>query len=119
MEKAGSSRDLADPNYCQMKDSRISLRREQRREAARRRDRKMEEMRNAVNDSKTFLGSLRRRGKVLVSKRTISLQVGRCVKPNEKYARDGHHIFRSWHCHWKMRNSIQNTRTLWTRMWSV
>ena len=52
--KAGSQRDLDNDHYSRMKEAKRCLRSEQRREAAKRRDEKIETIMNAENDSKTF-----------------------------------------------------------------
>ena len=53
-KKAGASRDSIDANYTRMREAKRCLRREQRREAARRRGQKIESIMTAENDSKTF-----------------------------------------------------------------
>ena len=54
MEKVGSPKDAMDPYVCQMKAAKQCLRKEQRREAARIRTQKVENIMNAENNSNTF-----------------------------------------------------------------
>ena len=53
-KKAGSPQNRENDHFMRMKEARRCLRSEQRREAARRRDTKIESIMNAENDSKTF-----------------------------------------------------------------
>ena len=53
-KKVGSPKDAMDPYVCQMKAAKQCLRKEQRREAARIRTQKVENIMNAENNSKTF-----------------------------------------------------------------
>ena len=53
-KKAGASRDPTAANYTRMREAKRCLRREQRREAARGRDQKIESIMIAENDPKTF-----------------------------------------------------------------
>ena len=52
--KAGSPVDHTDPYVCQMKEAKRSLRKEQRRESAKIRTQKIENIMNTENDSRTF-----------------------------------------------------------------
>ena len=54
MEKAGASRNPTDPDFIRMRKANKCIRKEQRREAARRRDQQVESIMSAENDPKTF-----------------------------------------------------------------
>ena len=94
--KAGSPVDHADPYVCQMKEAKRSLRKEQRRESAKIRTQKIENIMNTEKDSRTFFKLIKDQ-RISSNTQTETLIVeNQICDTDQKYPRDGRNTFRLW-----------------------
>ncbi|MEW8545672.1 MAG: reverse transcriptase family protein [Candidatus Thiodiazotropha sp.] len=92
--KAGSPRDLNNPYLTRMKEAKKCLRREQRREAASRRDEKIETIMNAEDDSRTFYGLVK-------AQRKSASSVTDCIIVEGKTCDTSQEICQGWATHFQ------------------
>ena len=71
-KKAGASRNPTDPDFIRMRKANKCIRKEQRREAGRRRDQQVESIMSAENDPKTFFRLVKNQRKQPASRRISS-----------------------------------------------
>ena len=93
-KKDGSPSDLLTASVQRMRDAKKGLRREQRREAARRRDAKIEAIMSAGNDSKAFFGLIKSQRK------TVSAQT-ECLKVNDTMCQTPEEVCQGWATHFQ------------------
>ena len=109
MEKSRCFTEPHRSRFHQNEEANKNIRKEQRREAARRRDLQIESIMAAENDPKTFFRLVRNQRKPPANGPINSSSKEIPAKPAKRYVKPGPHISRNLPSPWRMRTLIMNT----------